>query len=277
MSCPPSSMRPSFPLQTRSLIPASALLLAVGLLLPSLAQASDRRFTYTYESPVVQKGTVELEPWFTASMGRDTYYFRLDQRLELEWGLAKGVQTAFYLNFRAQAHDEGGVLVKETAFRGFSNEWKFSLLDPVADPLGLGLYVEFGIQPHEVELEVKLLLDKAVGPALLAFNAVGEVEIKPQAAGQAPEIEGKLIFLFGTSFSLGPHFALGFELRELNVFAGGELKLALLSAGPALHVRGERVWATLTVLPQIVDLKSRTHRTDDAEWLETRLIFGIHL
>ncbi len=253
-----------------------ATLLLVGVL-PSTAQASDRRFTYTYESPVLQKGMVELEPWFTAKMGRDTYYFRLDQRIELEWGLGKRVQTAFYLNFRAQAHDDAGVMVKETKFRGFSNEWKFSLLDPVADPIGLGLYVEFGIQPHEVELEAKLLLDKAVGPALLAFNTVGEVEIKPQAGGEAPHVEGKLIFLFGTSFSIGQHFALGFELRELNVFEDGELELALLSAGPALSVRSERVWASLTVLPQIVDLKTRTHRTNDAEWLETRLIFGIHL
>ncbi len=263
-----------FPSSLRTLCVATLLLVGV---LPSNAQASERRFTYINESPVLQKGMVEIEPISTVKVGRDTYYFRLDQRLELEWGLGKGVQTAFYLNFRAQAHDEAGVMVKQTKFRGFSNEWKFSLLDPVADPIGLGVYVEFGVQPHEAELEAKLLLDKAIGPVLLAFNAVGEVEVKPQAGGEAPHVEGKLIFLLGTSFNIGKRFSLGFELRELNFFEDGELDLALLSLGPVVSVRGERVWMSLTVLPQIVDFKTRTHRTHDTEWLEARLMFGIHL
>lgn len=253
-------------------------LTALALLLSAApAEATDRVFTYTYETPVMQKGQVELEPWFTATVGKDHYYFRMDHRLELEWGLGKQVQTAFYVNFRVQAEDVDGAIAQKTKFRGFSNEWKFSLLDPVADPIGLGLYLEFGVQPHEAELEAKILVDKVIGPVVLAFNTVGEVEVKPQAGGAAPEVEGKLIFLLGGSVMIGSHFAIGAEVRELNVFEHGELEHAWLHAGPAIHVRSERAWATLSVLPQIVDLKSGEHDISSGAAAEARLLVGIHL
>ncbi len=254
-----------------------AVSVGAALTSPEPAGASERLFTYTYETPVLPGGQVEIEPWFTSQIGRERYYHRLDHRMELEWGLGKNVQTAVYLNFRAQAEDDGTEIVKETKFRGFSHEFKFALSDPVADPLGVGLYVEYGVQAHEYELEGKILLDKAIGPVILAFNAVGEVEFKPQAAGADPEVEGKLIFLFGTSFRLSDHVHLGFEIRELNVFEHGETELALLSAGPALSIVGERAWFAATVLPQIVDLKAKDRNLEDAEHLEARLLFGIHL
>lgn len=254
-----------------------AAVLSIFFLTPGPAEASERVFTYTYETPVIQKGEVEVEPWFTTTIGKDRYYLRLDHRFELEWGLAKHVQTAFYINLRVQAEDLNGSIEPETKFRGFSSEWKFSLSDPVADPLGVGFYVEFGVQAHEFEVEAKLLLDKVIGPVTLAFNAVGEVEIKPQAAGADPEVEGKLIFLFGGSALIGKHFALGAEMRQLNQLEDGELKHAWLHVGPAIHVRSKRVWASLSVLPQLLDLKSGTHDLSSGAALEARLIFGIHL
>ena len=252
------------------------LLVLLSALLPTAAQAGDRLFTYTYETPVIQPGDVELEPWLTTTLGKDHYYFRLDHRMELEWGIAPGIQTALYLNFRVQAEDVDGTMVKETKFRGFSSEWKFSVLDPVADPLGLGFYLEFGVQPHEVEFEGKVLIDKVIGPVVLAFNAVGEAEIKPQPGGADPEVEAKLIFLLGAAARIGKHFAIGAEIREMNVFEHGELEHAWLHAGPAVHVRGERVWGTLTVLPQLVDLKSGRHDMESGAALEARLLVGVH-
>ncbi len=269
---------PSSPVLPSSGVPLVVALVIVFVGAASLpAGANERLFTYTYETPVLQKGQVEIEPWFTSQIGRDHYYHRLDHRMELEWGLGKNVQTAVYLNFRAQAEDDGTEIVKETKFRGFSHEFKFALSDPVADPIGLALYAEYGIQAHEYELEGKVLLDKAVGPVLFAFNAVGEVEFKPQADGADPEVEGKLIFLFGASFRLSDHVHLGFEIRELNVFEHGETELALLSAGPALSIAGERAWFAATVLPQIVDLHTKERNLENAEHIEARMLFGIHL
>jgi len=258
-----------------------ALLLAAGLcgglLVPETAEASGRTFTYTYETPVTPKGQVELEPWFTATLGKDHYYMRLDHRFELEWGVADHVQTAFYINFRVQAEDVDGVMKKETKFRGFSNEWKFSLTDPVADPIGIGAYLELGVQAHEFELEAKLLLDKVIGPVVLAFNTVGEVELKPQPAGAAPVVEGKLIFLLSGAVRIGNNFAIGAEFRELNQFEGAELEHAWMHLGPVVHVRSKRVWASLSVLPQLLDLKSGKHDISSGAVAEARLIFGINI
>ncbi len=257
---------------------SSLLLLAATLLSwTSPARCNERAFAYTYETPVLELGQVEIEPWFTSSMGRDAYYMRLDHRMELEWGLGRGVQSALYLNFRAQAHDDGTAMAKETKFRGFSHEFKFALSDPYTDPLGVGLYVEYGVQAHEFELEGKVLLDKEIGPVLLAFNAVGEAELKPQALGEDPEVEAKLIFLLGASFKISDRVRLGLEVRELNVFEHGEAELALLNAGPAVSINGGRVWFAGAVLPQITDFVHGGHNMESAEAVEARLLFGMHL
>jgi len=260
----------------RASLAGVATLLCIAFVAPRSAHASNRVFTYTYETPVTPKGEVELEPHFTATLGKDHYYMRLDHRFELEWGIAKHVQTAFYVNFRVQAEDVDGTMVKETKFRGFSNEWKFALTDPVADPLGVGLYFELGVQAHEFEIEAKVLLDKVIGPVILAFNTVGEIEVKPQPGGAAPELEAKLIFLLGGSVLIGKHFAIGAEVRQQNEFHE-ELEHAWLHAGPAVHVRSERVWATLSVLPQLLDLKTGKHDLAGGAALEARLVFGIHI
>ena len=273
-------MTTSFP-QTGSWYLASlftfALTLLSALSSSATAEANERLFTYIYETPVLNKGDMELEPWMTNLIGRDSFYFRMDSRLEFEVGLGNGVMTAIYLNHRAEAVDDGaGGLNRSSYFRGFSNEWKFSFSDPVADPLGFAAYFEWGLQPHEVEIEAKALIDKAFGPALLGVNIVGEVEIKPQPQAR-PEIEGKLIVLAGISFQLHRHINLGVEIREMNVFEHGDLELALLSAGPALSIQGERLWFTMTLLPQIVDLAAGGHNTTSAEWIETRMLVGFHL
>src|SRR5512133_2041396 len=111
------------------------------------ANAQDRLFTYTYQSTVLGKGQKELEVWNTFRTGRDDFYARLDHRTEFEIGLGSNFQTAFYLNLttktQAAGPDSAKYLETENEI-GFSNEWKFKLLDPVAHPVGLALYAEVG-------------------------------------------------------------------------------------------------------------------------------------
>jgi hypothetical protein len=256
-------------------IPVAILLLA--LTVPVGAQANERLFTYTYETGVLPKGGIELEPWVTTRIGRSTFFFRMDHRLELEWGLGRGVMTALYLNHRVEAKADGaGGLTQTSKFRGFSHEVKFQLSNPVADAIGSALYFEYGVQPHEVELEAKTLLDKALGRTLLAFNLVGEMELKfvPESR---PNIESKFIALLGASFELGRGVQLGLEVRNLNVWEGNELELALLSAGPALSVASENAWFAITALPQIYDFASSSHNIEDYEYIEARMLVGVHL
>src|SRR6185436_17616440 len=114
-------------------------LLSVVLLSSSLCMAQDRVFTHTYETNVLPLGVKEIEYWSTVRSGRTEFYNRIDQRFELELGLGKKVQTAFYFNVSSEsfAIEDG---IGHSLETGFSNEWKIKFTDPVANKIGTGLY-----------------------------------------------------------------------------------------------------------------------------------------
>jgi hypothetical protein len=73
------------------------LLFALCSHLSALTQ--DRYFTRTYTSNVLPKGAIDLEIWHTTKMGHSNQYYNAqEQRIELEFGLGKKWQTAFYFN-----------------------------------------------------------------------------------------------------------------------------------------------------------------------------------
>src|SRR5262249_59600245 len=149
----------------------------VGVLLgvPLVARANDRHFSYTYESAVLAPGEKELEVWTTYRNGRDNRYTRFDERLEFEIGLVPGLQTSFYLNLSGIGQEVNKELQKSTEL-SVSNEWKWRLLDSSADPIGLALYFEITGATDELELEGKIIVDKRIGPLLIAANFVAEHE-----------------------------------------------------------------------------------------------------
>src|SRR6266545_4508107 len=155
---------------------AAAGTIAAG---PAVGRANERHFTYTYESAVLPPGAKELEVWTTPRIGKDSYYVRFDERVEFEVGVTDRVMSAFYLNISNTTAQVGpDARETETEFEGVSSEWKFKLGDPVADALGIGLYGEVTASTDELELEGKLLLDKRIGPLLVAGNLVLEQEWK---------------------------------------------------------------------------------------------------
>ena len=250
----------------------AACLLAVA----ENAQANERHFGYTYETAVLPPDARELELWTTARVGRQSYYSRFDHRLELEAGVIPDLQTAFYINFTGlTAKNEAGKRVSSFAYKGVSSEWKWKISDPVADPVGFGLYGEVGVAPNEYELEAKLLFDKQWGDVLFAFNLVGEAEWELEE----DETERKFVVepVMGLSYLVTPAFGLGLEVRNQNEIEEGELEHSTLNAGPVLAFTLEGWWATLTILPQITDLKQGEVDDVSHEHAEIRLLFSSHL
>jgi hypothetical protein len=266
--------------------------LAASLAAASSARATDRRFTYTYESGTLGAGERELEPWTTLRLGRNEYYRAIDNRLELEFGITDRLMTAWYLNLSSATGDvpgsTPGSLNRETEIEhGGSWEWKYKLLDPVADPLGLALYLEGGFTTKEVELETKVIMDKRVGDFLFALNLVGEYEWDSSSGITKQE---KLFELdAGAVYFFTPVFSAGLELRNQNEIAPevgadgseeNEWGFSVLSAGPVVSYSAETWWATLTVLPQIANLKREgdapVRELEEHEKIATRLIFGAH-
>jgi len=154
------------------------VLFITGTLSLMAAQAQDRNFVRTYQSTVLPKGAIDLEFWHTSRFGHAGQFFHAqDQQMEVEFGLGKNWQTAFYLNRYQQRFSTSADGTTTSNEIGFSNEWKVKLSDPVANKLGLALYGEWSLKGgDELELETKLILDKVIGKHLFAFNAVYEFE-----------------------------------------------------------------------------------------------------
>lgn len=252
--------------------------LVAALALAAVAQASERRFTYTYDSGVLGTDARELELWTTMRAGRDTLYRRFDQRMEFEWGLTDRLQTAFYLNFGGLTRRSDAGLETSFDFKGISNEWKYKLLDPVADPVGLALYGEFGAGPTEVEAEAKIIIDKRFDKLFMALNLVGEYEWELE--GDELERELALEVDAGIGYLLTPSFSMGLELRSHTEVVGGVAEHTVLFLGPSLSYATHGGFATLTLLPQLTALGGATHgglNLDEHERIEARLLFGWHL
>ena len=259
-------------------------LVTLGLV-PARGFADERFFTYTYEPKVLPEGALEFEQWTTLRAGKENgVYSRWDLRSELEVGLTDRLTTAFYLNWKSVHFDSKDDTLDESEveFKGVSSEWKLKLLDPTADAVGVLLYGEVSTNLNEFELEQKLIVGKNIDRLVLAFNTnvEEEWEFVRENGESETESELKLEFTAGASFRVTDRFALGVEVREVNVFPDMEdLEHAALFAGPALHYSRDRWWATFTILPQIVALKGTTGDSvnlDEFERAEFRLIFGLH-
>ena len=168
--------------------------------------------------------------------------------------MTKNLSTSLYLNFRQQNQtDNSGTDVDSFRFKGISAEFKYRLLNPETDPVGLALYLEPTYNGNEAELEEKLILSKNFGDKwVAAFNASLEQEWERES-GTTKE-ETMLEFSAGIAYRLDPHWSVGLEARNHRVFDGLGFHQELGSAwfvGPNVHYGSSKWWATLTVLPQV--------------------------
>ena len=263
------------------------LMLSLALMISSGVVAQDRYFARTYTSDVLPKGRVDLELWHTSRFGhKGQFYHGQDQRMEVEIGLGKNLQTAVYFNrfqTRYSEGSEGTVLDNQI---GFSNEWKWKLRDPAAHKLGVSLYGEWGLKGgDELELETKLILDKIFGKNLLAFNAVYEYEREFEWSNNKVE-SGKLQTAeldLGYQYFLKPGLGVGLELVNTNKISDEHgWEYAVLFGGPTLNFKKDKWFIILNYLPQLGNLHQTVSAPakkvlDDHERVEARFIVGISL
>ncbi len=243
--------------------------------------SNERKFGYVYQSSVLGKGNRELEIWTTARIGKDIPYFAAtDHRVEFEWGLSNKLQTAFYVNFRNTSIDNGSGMVTSFDFKGVSTEWKYQFSTPYKNAVGFALYTELGLNTDEAELEAKLIFDKKISKHTFALNLVYENEW--ELGSHKPETETVFEGDFGWSYDISNSFSAGIEVRNHNEIKEGEWEHSALFAGPVLSFSQPNWWLTLTVLPQITNLKKEEGAVnnlvlDEHEKLETRLLFSFRL
>jgi len=256
------------------------------LFIITAARGQDRFFARTYTTNILPKNAVDLEFWHTSRFGHlDQYYNAQDQRMEIEVGLGKSWQTAFYFNryqTRFSETDQGTTTTNEI---GFSNEWKWKVSGP-SRKLGVAFYGEWGIKGgDEVELESKIILDRNFGKNLLAFNGVFEYEKEfewDNGTVKSEEWESPIELDLGYMYNINTSLGVGFELRNHNEITTEGWEHSVLFGGPTINYRGNNWFVIANYLPQWVNL----HKTpiapgnkvlDELERTEVRILVGISL
>lgn len=254
------------------------------VLFVSFVSAQDRIFNYTYQSNVLTPQQREIEVFNTFHFQREDFYRAYQSKIEFETGIAKNLQSSFYLIMNtATGYNLGNdsSLSSASSF-AVSNEWKYKITDPVANAVGSALYTEFEFSKDEFEWENKIILDKKIGRNTFALNIVGtfesEKELEEKELENEKEYEAELDF--GYAYYLGKGFNLGIEARNLNKIEEGEWEFSTLFAGPVISYFRDNFWVNLTVLPQITAFKGANFEgleLDDHEKLETKLSFSFEL
>ena len=252
------------------------------LFLFNSVSANERKFTYVYQSSVLEMDSRELEIWSTPRLGKSNgYYAALDNRVEFEVGLTKHLQSAFYINFSNVTSDNGtGVNTTKFTFKGISSEFKYQVFNPYIDALGFALYTEFGLNTDKVELETKLIFDKKIKKTTVALNLTAEPEWE-LTPGKS-ENEWKFGASFGLSYDISSSFSAGFELRNENVIEDkGGLEHSALFGGPVVSYSASNWWAAFTIMPQIMGFKGKSTSSElnlsEFEKFQSRLIFSFEI
>ena len=234
------------------------------VLLPSIALAGARHFTFIYEAPTSPPGSVESENWVTTrfSNGLTDIIFRN----EIELGITEHFQASIYLaNWDYTRTGEG----RGAHYESSSLELIYNLTNPAADPIGISLYQEISVGRRLFESETKLIAQKNFGPLILAYNLTLEAEWEEDGLR---EHNGEIQQALGASYELSPRISVGAEMLHevlLPAWHSSEAENNFF-IGPNVSYRGDRWFATVTALAQA------THTEGEPDY-QVRLIFGISL
>ncbi len=280
-------------------------LLGLGLLglAATPAWADETYFGYVYGAETLAKGETEAEIWATDRSGKgEGYYNAQDYRLELEHGFTNRLTISGYANF--VSHHVRGLepdvvdLHRNFAFQGLSAEFKYNVLSPYKDGLGLTFYAEpgwsrihsiEGKKGTEYELELKAILqknfldDRLIWATNLTFEPEWEKEKEVEPVSGLTETkwgkELKLEVTSGLSYRLANGWYAGVEGRYASVYPnwteGLHRKTYAVFAGPSIHYVAKRWWFTATYLPQLFGSPSPGSLTfGEYEKRELRLKIG---
>jgi hypothetical protein len=282
---------------------AMALGACLAGLVATPAWADEQYFGYTYSAEVLPKNKTEMELWATDRRGKSGGHFDAqDYRIELEHGLTSRLTVAGYANFAS--HHIGRLepdfedTDRDFALRGLSAEFKYNVLSPYKDGLGLTLYAEpawsrihgGGEKGTELELEFKAILqknfldDRLIWAANFTFEPEWEKEKEiDELTGTAEtewEKELKLEVSTGLTYRVGPGWYAGVEGRYASVYPdwtnGLHRETYAVFAGPVVHYGGKKWWATLSYQPQLFGAPSPAggRALEEFEKRELRLKIG---
>lgn len=241
----------------------------------STVHADENFFGYSYAAETLPKGKSEAYSWTTARLDKGPgHYAGFDFKQELEYGITDRFQMSLYFNERYHSYAGGSIeedgaakRLHRFAYDGNQLAFKYNVLSPYKDAVGLAFYVEPGYsliekgpgdKVLEWELETKVILQKNFldDQLITALNLTTEFAWgRPRPAG-GESFDGEMVWEVsgGACYRVAPKWFVGVEARYETAFPNMDLhhqESWAFFAGPAVHYGGERWWATLTWLPQL--------------------------
>src|SRR5204863_8383441 len=110
-------------------------------------------------------------------------------------------------NFR---NPDSGAHISHFQYDGVSLENRYLVLNPVEHVVGLALYLEPRIGPHEAELEEKLILGQRHGDWKWALSLTHATEWQDNFHSTEGEVE----LSFGLTRKFSSHWSIGLEARD---------------------------------------------------------------
>jgi hypothetical protein len=241
---------------------------------PSFAYADENLFGYTYGSETLPAGGNEAYVWIThrEDKGQGSYNAQ-DVQFEWEHGWTDRFQTSLYLTGRAHhivdaAPVEDGEaeypnVDRNLDFDGVKAAFKWNLLSPYKDKVGLALYLEPGYSTifkvtgqrmRQFDLEMKLILQKDFldGQLVTAANLTVEPEWRRFRGDDELQREAEIEVTAAASYRVAPKWFLGVDTRVHTEHPDfGAREHWAVFAGPTLHYGGQKFWFTATWLPQL--------------------------
>ncbi len=267
------------------------LLGLIGSLTSSVVtEASNRYFGYVYQPETSPAGELEFEQWVTVRSQRATHptnpadgkenFSKIQMRSEIEYGVTDRYTTSLYLNFEQESYRKvvSGEDISKFRWAGVSWENRYLILNPAENPVGLTLYIEPTYAGDEAKLEEKIIIGNRFGDWIWAVNFIHETEWKKNFNAT----EGKVAVTAGLARSLGNHWTLGIEAREVTgIPEYDKATYSALFVGPVASYRNERFWGLLSVMPQVYgtnygnDTDNHPHLVlNNLERVNVRLGFG---
>jgi len=225
------------------------------------ASASQRHFGFIYETTTLPQGALDFENQATWKNNKN--FDRFEFRHELEYGITDRFQAALYVadwSLRNDAEHRRTMRYDATAL-----ELIYNLSNPSTSWLGSALYGEVKVGDRLLTLEGKLLLQKNLGPWIIAYNASLEAAFE---GAHLDERTGEMQNMLGISYELSHRLSIGSEvLQETEWPNWGKPASSRVWAGPNLSYHQGRFFAVLSPLVQLTQAKNEPD-------FQTRLIVG---
>ena len=235
------------------------------LFFPAAAWAGARHFTFIYEAPTSAPGSFDFENWVTWKRTTNPDLSnRVEFRHEIEYGVTDRFQASIYVAdwYYENGPDRSGSTYGDTAL-----ELIYNLTNPVVDPVGLSLYQEYKVGYRLFEWESKAILQRNLGPWILAYNATLEAVWEGE---NLAETQGEFSQALGVSYEVSPRLSVGLEMLHEMVFPEWQNTGTIRNffVGPNISYRRGHWFVTATALAQAT-------RTADEPDLQVRTVVGI--